>query len=119
VLEIRLDVMVMSGVDDGSVYKYDMNADGRRAGEKWTLTIGRRDDNDICLRNDTYISRQHGKLHLQDGVWWLEDCDSTNGSFVENADNAFEDKRIYGTVQLDHTRLFRVGRTWLRIQLSE
>ena len=119
-MEIKLDVMVMSGVEDGSLLKYNSSSgDGQTSPQKWTLTIGRRDDNDICLRNDTYVSRQHAKIHWQEQAWWLEDCDSTNGSFIEDAENSFEDTRVHGTIPIITGQLFRVGRTWLRIQAAE
>jgi pSer/pThr/pTyr-binding forkhead associated (FHA) protein len=119
-LEIKLDVMIMSGVEDGSLLKYNASSgDGQSTAQTWTLTIGRRDDNDICLRNDTYVSRQHAKIHWQNAAWWLEDLDSTNGSFIENSENSFEDTRVYGKIPLKSGQLFRVGRTWLRIQAAE
>ncbi|NWF68622.1 MAG: FHA domain-containing protein [Chloroflexi bacterium] len=119
-MDFKFDVMIMSGVEDGSVLKYNSGSgDGQTSAHKWTLTIGRRDDNDVCLRNDTYISRQHAKLHYENAVWQLEDCNSTNGTFIENPANSFEDTRVNGTIPLQIGQLFRVGRTWLRIQISE
>lgn len=106
----------MSGVEDGALLKYSTaNSDGQLLKDKWTISIGRRDDNDLCLRNDTYVSRQHANLHWKDTRWWLEDCDSTNGTFIENPENFFDDSRVKGIIPIDVGQLFRIGRTWLRI----
>ena len=45
--------------------------------------------------------------------WYLEDCNSKNGTFVEDGD---EDVRVTEMLELSVGQLFRVGRTWLRIQ---
>ncbi len=116
----KLKLIIMSGVEDGSVLEYaTAKGHGNAVSDKWTLTIGRRDENDICLRNDTYVSRQHAKLHLKDRDWWLEDLDSTNGTFIENPDDFFDDQPVKGFVRIGEGQLFRVGRTWLRIQAVE
>lgn len=116
----KISVMVMSGVEDGAQYVFDAdNGDGLAAEGHWTLSIGRRDENDICLRNDTYVSRHHANLHFKDNRWWLEDRKSTNGTFTENPDNFFEDTTVTGIVPVKPGQLFRIGRTWLRIQLDE
>ena len=112
--ELQVDIMVMSGVEDGLVMTYSTaNGDGVLDDDEWVLTLGRRDDNDFCLRNDTFSSRYHARLHLRSSAWWLEDCNSKNGTFVEDAD---EDARVSGMLELSQSQLFRVGRTWLRIQ---
>jgi pSer/pThr/pTyr-binding forkhead associated (FHA) protein len=119
-LDVKLEIMVMSGVEDGSLLKYAVdNGEGMLIEDRWTIAVGRRDDNDLCLRNDTYVSRQHAKIHWKSDRWWLEDMDSTNGSFLENPANFFEDTRVKGIVPLDVGQLFRIGRTWLRIQPPE
>jgi pSer/pThr/pTyr-binding forkhead associated (FHA) protein len=116
----KMGVMIMSGVEDGSLLEFDTSSqDGRVAQDKWTISIGRKEDNDICLRNDTYVSRQHANLHYKDQRWWLEDCNSTNGTFIGNPDNFFEDNPVKGIIPLEEGQIFRVGRTWLRIQLPE
>jgi pSer/pThr/pTyr-binding forkhead associated (FHA) protein len=109
--------MVMSGVDDGLLLSFSTeNGDGLPEPEAWVIRMGRRDDNDICLRNDTFSSRYHARLHWKSDGWWLEDCESKNGTFVENQD---DDARVSGTIPVEIGQLFRVGRTWLRIQETE
>jgi pSer/pThr/pTyr-binding forkhead associated (FHA) protein len=115
----RLTLMLMSGVDDGSTLVLRSDSDGTKTHNQWKLTLGRKDDNDLCLRNDTFVSRQHAFLIWRDGGWWLEDRESTNGSFLESQIDFFSDERVQGIVPLEVGQLFRVGRTWMRIQAVE
>jgi len=112
--DLQVDIMIMSGVDDGLLLTFSTaNSDGANKDDEWMLTLGRRDDNDVCLRNDTYSSRNHARLYLRGEHWWLEDCNSKNGTFIEEEE---EDARVSGMIELNPGQLFRVGRTWLRIQ---
>lgn len=109
-------IMVMSGVEDGLTYPFQAQNDGTVRGDHWVLSIGRKDDNDLCLKKDTFVSRNHARLFWRNQQWWLEDRNSTNGTFIENSENIFEDSRVNGIIPLTEGQLFRVGRTWLRIQ---
>lgn len=112
--DLQVDIMVMSGVEDGLVMTFSTaNGDGLLESGEWVIALGRRDDNDLCLRNDTFASRYHARLHLNGESWLLEDLNSKNGTFVEEME---EDARVSGTLELAPSQLFRVGRTWLRIQ---
>jgi pSer/pThr/pTyr-binding forkhead associated (FHA) protein len=114
---MQVSIMIMSGVDDGQVLTFSSeNGDGEQSAEAWTITIGRREDNDICLRNDTFSSRYHAKLHWMAEHWWLEDCNSKNGTFIEDDR---DDVRVVNNVPIEPGQLFRVGRTWMRIQAAE
>jgi pSer/pThr/pTyr-binding forkhead associated (FHA) protein len=109
--------MIMSGVEDGLMLSFNSeHNDGYQENGEWILTIGRREDSDIPLRNDTYISRLHARLHWSANCWWLEDCESKNGTFVDEGD---DDTRVHGTVEVEPGQLFRIGRTWLRLQITE
>ncbi|NDJ59579.1 MAG: FHA domain-containing protein [Chloroflexi bacterium] len=115
-MNLTLDLMIMSGVDDGQVLNFATESgDGLMGDDNWTITLGRREGNDVCLRNDTYASRYHARLSWQDRRWWLEDCTSKNGTYIEGAT---EDVRVEGTIALEPGQLFRIGRTWLRIQAA-
>lgn len=116
---MKLNLMIMSGVDDGLLLNYDTdNNDGNLINETWTLSIGRAPEDDIFLRTDTFISRRHAILQWQDNTWSMTDNNSKNGTFIENADNPTEDLRLHPleTIALSPDQLFRIGRTWLRIQ---
>jgi len=116
VLIEAVTIIVMSGVDDGTEYRFKARSDGHILDDQWVISIGRKENNDLCLKRDTFISRHHARLFWKDDRWWLEDNKSTNGTFTENADNMFEDHKVSGIIPIQPGELFRVGRTWLRIQ---
>ena len=119
-MEIELNLTIMSGIEDGTLLEYNIaRGDGEVNHDRWTLTIGRRDENDICLRNDTYISRHHANLHWENGGWHLEDCNSTNGTFISDPNDFFNDLPVKTSAEIKAGQLFCVGRTWLCIQVAE
>ncbi len=98
----QIAIEVMSGPRDGDVLHMD-------AAEGMVLIIGRREDSDICLNYDNQVSREHASIVYDGKRFWLEDLRSTNGTFVG-------DMRITERVELRPGQLFRVGRTWLRLE---
>jgi len=116
----KISIVVMSGVDDGTVFKYDVDkGDGTFSENHWTISIGRMEHCDIRLLSDNYISRDHAKLHCVNSQWWLEDCNSRNGTFITSINDFFKDTRVRKLIPLEVNQLFRVGRTWLRLQTPE
>ena len=119
-MQIKVNIIIMSGVEDGVQHTFDSaNGDGELNDDHWSITIGRRDENNLVLKNDTFVSRHHAKLHYRANQWQLEDINSTNGTFTENADQFFMDSRVIGTISIDPNLMFRVGRTWLKIETLE
>ncbi len=51
------------------------------AREKSLIKIGRTDDNDLVIKN-IKVSRNHAKLEKVGGEWFIEDLDSSNGTFI-------------------------------------
>jgi hypothetical protein len=49
--------------------------------DKDSLTVGRKEDNDIVIDNPA-ISGHHCRISVQGGTYFVEDLDSTNGTFV-------------------------------------
>jgi pSer/pThr/pTyr-binding forkhead associated (FHA) protein len=47
--------------------------------------IGRGVDNDVCLKDDVYVSGHHAEIYFQDNQCWLRDLGSRNGS-MRNSD---------------------------------
>lgn len=113
---MELHLMFMSGVNDGRLVTFSDDTDGTHEDETWSIRLGRKDDNDLCLRDDTFSSRYHAALLWKDNRWWLHDNDSKNGTYIEDAHG--EDARVTGTLPLSAGQLFRVGRTWFAIQPS-
>ena len=65
------------------------------------VNIGRADYNDLPLA-DPSVSTSHAKLQRREGVWVLEDLDSTNGSFVDG-------ERVQGEVPIASGAIIKFG----------
>lgn len=114
-MSISVDIMFMSGVEDGRLVSLSSeNGDGISGDAGWAVRFGRKEDNDIWLRYDSFASRYHARVYFRGQRWWLEDCDSKNGTFLELDDD--DEARVSGSIPIELGQLFRVGRTWFRIQ---
>lgn len=119
-MDHSVDVMIMSGVDDGAVVRCSSrNGDGLLQPDCWTISIGRLESSDIRLASDTFISREHAKIHWRESQWWLEDLNSRNGTFIINPVDFFDDSRVSGIIPIQVGQLFRIGRTWLQLEAYE
>jgi hypothetical protein len=63
-----------------------IRAGGGRVGESFPLegervTIGRAPEADVFL-DDVTVSRDHALIVRRGGDWWLDDCGSLNGTYV-------------------------------------
>jgi pSer/pThr/pTyr-binding forkhead associated (FHA) protein len=72
-----------------------------------SITIGRGAENTIVLA-DPMVSREHAKIGLSDGGWWIEDAGSANGIFVDG--NRLE------KAALDSAKTYRIGNSALRFR---
>jgi pSer/pThr/pTyr-binding forkhead associated (FHA) protein len=66
-----------------------IRAGGGRVGESFLLagermSIGRRPDSEVFL-DDVTVSRDHALLIARGGDWYLDDCGSLNGTYVNRA----------------------------------
>lgn len=52
-----------------------------RAFQQLEITIGRETSCDLCLADST-VSGHHARIVYRQGQWWLEDLNSTNGTFL-------------------------------------
>ena len=86
----------------------------RNDGENWqvclelttpAVRIGRGEDNDLTL-DDRHCSRQHAVLRCEDNDWYLNDCGSQNGTWVNQ-------KQLSGECLLTSGTRFCVGKTYL------
>jgi pSer/pThr/pTyr-binding forkhead associated (FHA) protein len=81
--EIELDEVIARGA------ALVIRAGGGRAGESFPLegerlTVGRRPDSDIFL-DDVTVSRDHAILVRRGGDYYLDDCGSLNGTYVNRS----------------------------------
>jgi len=74
------------------------------------VTLGRSSENDLVLEADEFASVQHARIEpRRDGVW-LEDLESTNGTFVNGV-------KVTRPLKLASGDVIRVGETDLRYEL--
>ena len=68
------------------------------------VTVGRGGQNDLVLNGDEFASARHARIEARgDGVW-VQDLDSTNGTFVNGA-------RVVGAQRVKVGDIVRVGDT--------
>jgi adenylate cyclase len=76
-----------------------------------TTAIGRASLNQICLKNDSAVSRQHSLIRRQgEQEYYLIDMGSANGTFLNS-------KLIIGPTLLKNGDILRVGETSMRFEL--
>jgi pSer/pThr/pTyr-binding forkhead associated (FHA) protein len=100
----HLSITLMSGPRDGETVRVHVNPEDAEL----IITMGRRDTCDIGLSYDSQVSRQHAQIRYDGEHFWLEDLDSRNGTFIDG-------NRLEGKTTIKPGSLFRVGRTWLRL----
>ncbi len=66
-----------------------------------SLNFGRKNDNDIIIK-DPYISKHHYKIVEDDKNYFLEDLDSSNGTYLNN-------DLVQDVVKLKHGDIIKTG----------
>ena len=87
--------------------------EGGLAGTRIALTgapvlIGRANDSTLVLTDD-YASTRHARISLQDGVWFVEDLGSTNGTY-------YGQRKLDGPLPLEIGVPVRIGKTVLELR---
>ena len=72
-----------------------------------TTSIGRSSQSDIVLKNDDFASGRHATLTRHGGLLYVEDAESTNGTYVN-------DRKAVGATPLRSGDRVRVGSTTFR-----
>jgi hypothetical protein len=73
------------------------------------VTVGRGGQNDLVLEGDEFASARHARIEVRGDGAWVQDLDSTNGTYVNGA-------RVAGAQRLDAGDVVRVGETDLRVE---
>jgi Inner membrane component of T3SS, cytoplasmic domain len=75
------------------------------------VTVGRGGQNDLVLDGDEFASSRHARIEVRGDGIWVQDLESTNGTFVNGT-------RVAGAQRLDAGDVLRVGETDLRVEES-
>mgnify|MGYP002625162750 FL=1 len=71
------------------------------------VTMGRKEENTVVL-SDPHVSGQHAKFLIKNNILYVEDLNSTNGTFVNN-------KQVSGKVKLFGKDEIRIGTNVFRV----
>lgn len=72
-----------------------------------TVTLGRKEENSIVLK-DLHVSGNHARLLIINNLLYIEDLNSTNGTFVN-------ENRISGKAKLFSRDMVRIGTTIFKV----
>jgi pSer/pThr/pTyr-binding forkhead associated (FHA) protein len=79
--------------------------------EKPEIIIGRDSGQDVSI-SDLTVSTQHARLSYHHNQWWLEDLDSTNGTFLNQ-------EPVTGPTVVDNGDQVRCGQVVFDISIEE
>ncbi|MFH1454294.1 MAG: FHA domain-containing protein [Armatimonadota bacterium] len=99
---VRLRLEVIKGSDKIKLIKKDLDA-------LLEITLGREMHNDIVVV-DKYISGAHLKIKKLNEVYYIEDLDSTNGTFVNN-------KLVAKSLRLKDQDIINLGDVQIRVSI--
>ena len=103
-MALRLKIVSDNAAATGDHPRWTFGVNGGR--------IGRNSSNDWVLRDpDRYVSGRHAEIEHRAGAWLLRDT-STNGTFVNDSDEALGPDRVH---QLSHGDRFRIGSALLEV----
>jgi len=96
-------VLVLSGPLKGHKYFVKSNA---------PILIGRSNDANIRIAYDDFCSRKHALLYWEGNICFIEDLDSTNGTFINN-------ERISQKTELHDGDIIGLGDTELVVSAKD
>jgi type VI secretion system protein ImpI len=106
-MALRLKIISDNAADAGEHSRWTFGVNGGR--------IGRAAGNDWVLRDpDRYVSGRHAEIEHRAGTWWLRDT-STNGTFVNDSDEALGPNHPHQLAQGDR---FRIGEYEIEVEIS-
>lgn len=71
------------------------------------ITLGRKENNTVVL-NDRFVSSYHAKIYLKNREYYLEDLQSTNGTYVN-------ENKIEGNIRLNVNDIIGFGSTAFKV----
>ena len=98
---VRLIVRRSPSLDEGAAFP--LNAA--------PLSVGRGGQNDLVLEGDEFASSRHARIEVRGDGAWVQDLESTNGTFVNGS-------RVAGAQRLGAGDVLRVGETDLLVEES-
>jgi len=106
-MALRLKIVSDNAGDAGENRRWTFGVNGGR--------IGRHTSNDWVLRDpDRYVSGRHAEIEHRGGTWMLRDT-STNGTFVNDSDEALGPDRLHSLSNGDH---FRIGEYEIEVEIT-
>ncbi|MDP9800955.1 pSer/pThr/pTyr-binding forkhead associated (FHA) protein [Arcanobacterium wilhelmae] len=72
-----------------------------------SITVGRSPDSALVL-DDGFASSRHARFYNEGGQWWIEDLNSTNGTWLGS-------ERIYAPVPLHPGSRVTIGKTTMEL----
>lgn len=96
-------VLVKSGPIEGHKYAVKTAA---------PILIGRSEEADIHIGYDQYCSRRHAKVYWSNDKCYIQDLESTNGTYVNG-------KKLTGSIELSNNDAISLGNTELIVVVSE
>jgi two-component system cell cycle response regulator len=89
------------------IYAHDSVTPGRRyVLHQGPFRIGRQPDNELQLDDDS-VSRRHARVEVRDGVWYLMDVGSSNGTLIN-------DQELSGCVPLRNGDRVKIGKNVIK-----
>jgi hypothetical protein len=82
--------------------------------ENFSLTIGRREQNDWSFPKDKAMSRRHSRVFFRDNKFWIEDLNSTNGTWKMD-DTAPYGRRRIEVEQIHDNDEYKLGNTRIKL----
>jgi pSer/pThr/pTyr-binding forkhead associated (FHA) protein len=100
-----IKITILSGAEDGKVYRFEKNP----------ITLGRHPDDDVCLPDDKRVSRHHARITKEGGSYFIEDLGpqgkgSTNGTYVDQT-------KVTGKTLITTGQIVAIGTLWIRFEI--
>lgn len=94
-------ITIVVNHEDGQSDEFDFDSSHAN------ISVGRRSTNDVCIPNLS-VSGRHARIVFNDGEAWIEDLNSTNGTYINN--------RLISRQMLNHNDELVVGKTRVRFE---